>query len=404
MAIVNNLWLRGTKKRLAGTVVYQSMGQTIQRELAAQVTNPRTEAQMQQRVRWANIVSLYRVLRPMMKYAFEAKKRTQSDYNAFMSANITSSPIALTKQEAAAGACVVAPYTITRGSLPSVTLSPSTSGWLTDIFTGDFDDFAGATVGEFAQAVIANNPGIQRGDQLSFIRLTQMSNATTGIPYVILRKYEVLMDTSSRDLVANFLPTELLQFAGSDNNMRLEVIDNGASGAFCLIVSRTISGRTLVSTQQLQLVNMDEMLAAYSSAEQLAGAIASYGESEDAFLSSNTANYGQGQPVSLSLLYGMVGNTAFMPGGYIGKAVSVRSEVLGALFNVELTTVPSQVWIDTTAGTFGASNIQLAGDKVTFRIPSTQTLTDDEVIRTFRVVISGETFVIDFATRGPGLE
>ncbi|MCQ2300830.1 MAG: DUF6266 family protein [Bacteroidales bacterium] len=404
MAIVNNLWLRGTKKRLAGTVVYQSMGQTIQRELAAQVTNPRTEAQMQQRVRWSNIVSLYRVLKPMMKYAYEGKKRTQSDYNAFMSANITNSPVALTKQEAAAGACVVAPYTITRGSLPAVSLSASNEGWVTDIFVGEFDDWAGATVGEFAKAVINGNPGIRRGDQISFIRLTQMVNGTTGIPYVILRKYEILMDPESNDLASNYLPVELLGFEGSPDNYKLEVINNGASGAFCIIISRTTSGRTMVSTQQLQIVNMDDMLAAYSSAEQIAGAIASYGESEDVFLSSTTAGYGQGQAVELSLLYGLVGNRPFMAGGYIGKAKSVRNDVLGGLFNAEVTITPSKVQVVTTESTIDASNIQLMGDKVSFTIPSAQTLTDTEVIKAFKIMIDGVTHEIKFSTVTQGLE
>lgn len=404
MAIVNNLWLRGTKKRLAGTVVYQSMGQTIQRELAASVTNPRTEAQMQQRVRWANIVSLYRTLKPMMKYAFESKKRTQSDYNAFMSANITNSPIALTKQEAAAGACVVAPYIITRGSLPSIQISASDAGWMTDIYTGDLDDWADCTVGEFAKAVIDNNPGIQRGDQLSFIRCTQMVNGTTGIPYVILRKYEILMDTSSRDLAVNYLPQELLQFAGADNNFQLEVINNGSTGAFTMIISRTISGRTLVSTQQLQPVNMEQMITAYSSPEQLAGAIASYGESEDAFLSSNTANYGQGEAVALAALYARVGDSYLMPQSYAGLAKDALGKTLGVRFNADVKVAPERVNISTSKGYWGAANVAVQNDYVLFTFAGTETFEEGEVLTKFTVTIDGVAHTIPFTIYSPGLE
>ena len=69
MAIVTSMWLKGTKQKLGGSVLYQAMGQTRQRELAANVANPRTNSQMQQRTRWANLVNFYRVNAGWMKFA-----------------------------------------------------------------------------------------------------------------------------------------------------------------------------------------------------------------------------------------------------------------------------------------------------------------------------------------------
>ena len=103
MAIVQTMWMTGTKKKLGGTVLYQAMGQTRQRELAAEISNPRTTQQMTQRVKWSNLVNLYRANRSWMKYAFETKKTNQSEYNKFMSLNVAASAIYLPKNVAAAG-------------------------------------------------------------------------------------------------------------------------------------------------------------------------------------------------------------------------------------------------------------------------------------------------------------
>ena len=104
MAIVKTGDMYGQVGRLGQNVYYTAYSETRSRKLAASVTNPRTQAQMLQRVRWANLVNFYRVNKEWMKYAFETKKKNQSEYNKFMSLNVASSPIYLTKQEAGGGA------------------------------------------------------------------------------------------------------------------------------------------------------------------------------------------------------------------------------------------------------------------------------------------------------------
>lgn len=405
MAIVNNLWLRGTKKRLAGTVVYQSMGQTIQRELAASVTNPRTEAQMAQRVRWANIVALYRVLRPMMKYAFESKKRTQSDYNAFMSANITSSPIALTKQEAAAAACVVAPYTITRGSLPSVQIAADGNDFVTNLYQTEGIDFDLATVGQFSKQLLSANPGLRAGDQISFIRLTQSTNGATGYPYVVLRKYEVLLDESSNELVSRYLPAELLDVKETEGKVATMVLNNGGKGAFAIIVSRTIAGKTFVSSQELQPVNMDAIITAYSSAEQFAGAAASYGVSEDVFLSSDAAQRVQVAPVELSSISVVVDGVNYFDGMEFPKAGPLKSKVLAMSFNQPIESSNVQAIVIAGESRRYAENVSVSGDKVRFTLPQATPFPEDAYIDAVLVSIDNVNFTIHFKHYySPGLD
>ena len=119
MAILKSLIVRGGRKQIGGMVLYSRNGETIARELAAQVTNPRTPAQMEQRVKLSNLVAVYRANASWMRGAFENKKDRESDYNAFVSANVGNNAVALSKSDVAAGAAVVGNYKITSGSLPS---------------------------------------------------------------------------------------------------------------------------------------------------------------------------------------------------------------------------------------------------------------------------------------------
>ena len=161
------MWLRGAKQRLAGAVLYQNNGQTLIRELAASVSNPRTASQMTQRVRLSNCVAVYRANKFWMKYAFEDKKDKESDYNAFIGENISNNAVALTKSEVNAGAAVAAPYTITRGSIGSIEQSIVDDDLHTNLFLLDDVEISTITVGEFSRQLIGANNGIVEGMQLS---------------------------------------------------------------------------------------------------------------------------------------------------------------------------------------------------------------------------------------------
>lgn len=315
MAIVKNFWLVNQKKRLGGAVIYQAMGQTRSRELAASVSNPRTQSQMSQRVRWANLVNLYRVNRDWMKYAFETKKQNQSEYNKFMSLNVSTSRIFLTKQMAAAGSCVVDDYLITQGTLPSVEITQQPSYFHSNIF---FDQagvlVSDATISEVSRSLLAANPVLREGDQLSFIRLTQMTNAATGFPYVVVRRYEVLLNTTSQEKFYDYMPSDYIVQQSFGNNSCLSVEDSGNAGGFALIISRTIGGKTYVSTQRIIVANNAATIGQYSSEAALQAAIDSYGQSEDAFLSTVTANADQQTATQGAVLSIKIGNVTYTPG------------------------------------------------------------------------------------------
>ena len=373
MAIVSSMWLKGAKKRLGGTVIYQAMGQTRQRELAAEVSNPRTESQMNQRVKWANLVNLYRVNRSWMKYAFETKKSNQSEYNKFMSLNVADSRIYLTKSAANAGGCVVDSYMVTQGSLFSIEFVPTSNNY----FRSNIELTAGTvlnstTVKEFSDMVVELNPGVRYGDQLSFIRLTQMTNAATGIPYVVVREYEVVIDTENLNLLGDYLPLDYISTYGADQTFLAVSATSGRSGGFAMILSRTISGKTYVSSQRIIPVNMDMYIQAWSNQLALQEAINSYGVQADAFLSSTYAAQDSQAPTMLALLSAIYGPDGIgQVGGsrFVIQALETGDDVT-LTFNSTLPTNAQVTGVRfiTNKGTFQVGSIAITGNQVTGNI------------------------------------
>lgn len=327
MAIVNNFYLRNQKKKLAGAVYYQAMGQTRSRELRTEISNPRTQAQMEQRTKWANLVNFYRVNAPWMKYAYETKQRNQSEYNKFMSLNVPNARIYIPKSFASQGACIVDAYQMTQGSLPSIEVTYANNKWNSNLYLpADYTLNQLSTVGEVSAALIQQNPALREGDQISFIRLTQQVNSNTGVPFVVVRKYEVILNSNDFRPFYDFMPLDYIVQVTAGGTSQIAVNNSGNAGGFLLILSRTISGKTYVSSQDIIVANNSELIDQYSSAAAKQTAIDSYGESADAFLTSTTAGENEQAAVTPSIVGVTVDNVTrnigaqFYPAGDLGGA------------------------------------------------------------------------------------
>lgn len=365
MAIVQNFWLKGASKRLAGAVIYEAMGQTRARRLAESVTNPRTEAQMNQRVKWANLVNLYRVNSDWMKYAYETKKTTQSEYNKWMSLNVTNSRIYLTKQLAAAGACVVDAYTITQGSLPSIENTMKEAGvWLTNIFVTNSDDFVDMTVASFTQNVLQNNPGIREGDQISLIRLSQQTNGDNGTPYVIQRRYELVFSLTNNRMAEEYLPSDIVDIISNGSSPALGLNIGSRVGGFAWILSRTIAGKTYVSTQSIVPVNNGALISLYSSDAAYKAAIESYGTSNEAFLSSVSANSSIGATIPAAIVRIEINGTSYTVGSRVEIDEIATDDTIDVFFNQPIPQAQGNITLNTNRGTILASISEATGSKV----------------------------------------
>ena len=403
MAIVSSMWLKGAKKRLGGTVIYQAMGQTRQRELAAEVSNPRTESQMGQRVKWANLVNLYRANRSWMKYAFETKKTNQSEYNKFMSLNVADSRIYLTKPIANAGGCVVDTYIMTQGSLPSIEFVPTTNGYFrSNIEIVDAATLNTISVKDFSDMVVERNPAIRYGDQLSFIRMTQMTNASTGVPYVVVREYEVVMDTNNLLLLSDYLPTDVLTTWGGSPAYLAVGTATGRSGGFAMILSRTISGKTYVSSQRVIPVAMDAYIEAFSSQAALQAAIDSYGVQEDAFLSSTYAATDNQAPTMLAMLSAkyqsdgeeMVGGSRFV----IPSLANGESVYLSFNTSLPVNTQVGNISLRTNKGLFRVVDPEIRSGKVVGTVEGDDT--DDVVVHYIVAEVDSSEYRLEFLVYG----
>ncbi len=275
----------------AGNLTFQrSNGMTIVREKVTSLANPRSNAQMQTRTKFTNIVQMYKGIRPLLNHGFESKPKNLSDYNMFVKVNMQRSPVYLTKQAVAGGACVATSYQITQGSLPSIVITGTGNGAVTDIHLGVTSITNATTVAQFAKAVVDNNPDYEYGDQLSFFKVEQKVNAETSIPYCQFSAWKVVLDASDTetklwDIVARE------GFSTSDGCLAHS--NANFVGAFGWVHSRKNNGKTLVSSQSLIAVN-DTLLAEYQGDLAFNLAKSSYGQGIDAFLVPDGESAGSG--------------------------------------------------------------------------------------------------------------
>ena len=179
---------------------------------------------------------------------------------------------------------------MTQGSLAPIEVTPADGWWNTNLYLGSGASLSpNITIGEVSQMLLENNPAIREGDQLSFIRFSQLTSPSTGVPYVVVRKYEVIIKANDTRPFYEYMPAAYISDDEPENMAMLTVVDSGNAGGFLLCISRTVGGKTYVSTQQIVVANNDALIGQYSSSTALQEAIDSYGESEEPFLTSTTA-------------------------------------------------------------------------------------------------------------------
>ena len=282
--------LKGIFRKQTGSIGDMTLrvvnGQTVTSEKVTRNTS-KTFAQMVRRVQWANVVNLFRAFEGTLHPSFESRPRSWSDFNAFMSANIGQFGVYLTASEASQGGCLVAPYQITRGSLPSVGMGTTEAGVITsDIKVGALDITDETTLAAFSAAVRANNSGWEYGDQLSAYVALQKVNTITQVPYVEVHAYEITLAEDDETLVLDLIDNDPTCFAVVDQKLCLNAPINGGA---CYVHSRKDGQKTRVSTQRFTATN--DLLDAYTTEAKRTEAIISYGgKTSTEFLTPNLGN------------------------------------------------------------------------------------------------------------------
>lgn len=89
-----SLFFGNASGKLGQVVLSTVKGQQIARAWQPKVANPKTSQQQLQRAKFANSVKFFkRAQQNLFKFAFEDKRKNESDYNAFMRHNVISSAV-----------------------------------------------------------------------------------------------------------------------------------------------------------------------------------------------------------------------------------------------------------------------------------------------------------------------
>lgn len=271
----------GTMSGKLGVYVFmRRKGVQVQRSLVTP-EDRKTYAQGFQRAKLANIIANYRELIPIMKGAFETKPERQSDYNAFMQANLTDLPtVYFVKELAARGAGVCMPYMVSKGTLPPLSIAAgaaTTSEWSIGVtLTGPV---ANQNWGAVSTAMVNGSGGVIRnGDVITVVGMRQSRKVGQGvtIPRVTGFYGSKTVDTSSEDDSNAWLPGEMTWSETDSNQLVIDWPDN-SDGALTVVVSRKQGDRLLVSTQSLVLGSTATDYEQWITEEAARNAAESYG-------------------------------------------------------------------------------------------------------------------------------
>lgn len=124
-------FLLGTSAGKLGDMVFYRAGGEQRTRTRVVPKNPKTIAQMANRLSMLNLTSMYRSLKPILDSSFPTKKSNQSAYNAFVSANKASKPYYIRKADLEEGYVVPFGIALSKGNM-GLTLQPNAISWNDD--------------------------------------------------------------------------------------------------------------------------------------------------------------------------------------------------------------------------------------------------------------------------------
>lgn len=243
-----------------------------------------TDIQRRHRSRMANVVSFFRAIKPLQIRAWENKKPGVTDYNQFFSINLASSPIFLTQREVSHRACVIAPYIVSRGSLPTLPQNCFEGVFHSGVYVSPSLDFTSCTVGEFSASVIAVNSGWLQGDKLAICCIKQGEKLVGEdlIPFISPSFFTVTIDVNNSSPLHGIAGFNRVMLFHESNG---EVICSQRSDAAFAIHAREDSGSLLTSSQQVVFASFENpVFLKYTSQVQELLSMESYGYQSDVLL------------------------------------------------------------------------------------------------------------------------
>ena len=303
-------WSKASGK-LGEVVLSQVKGQQISRAYQPKVANPRSTGQTLQRIKFSNAVKFYKhATQALFKFAFEDKRKNESDYNAFMRKN--SSVAAYVTRESYLNQFYPAignQFLLADGSLPSLPLTADDSlGLVMSLGTGDFTDNKQLTVAELSQRLIQMY-NFAEGDILTFVEvyndeITSIDDNPT-VPTDWIINQMIISSTNSDKLNDVFTAQNGHAFGTAEGwhikgetgqEKTLACASSSVNGDNCvagaaLIQSRNVAGSKLLVSRSYLINNKyaDQIYNASIQPAYVNRALNSWGRTQEAILQGSLA-------------------------------------------------------------------------------------------------------------------
>lgn len=356
-----NFLLHGSRGKIGNIVTAKLKGQTIIREYNDAPANPKSPAQMEQRIKFATVGKFFsRAQQNLVKFAFENKTQNQSDYNAFVSENLKAGNFVYLTPDALNDPMmpIIAPWILTKGSITrdydyrdgalDAEVISATDGL--DIVAlpfniGDADGVALTNWNDF----LAANPSMQIGDIVTLVVINTDAqwDGTTVYPgsyqpIYCIRQFEIGADLQGANVMDYLAACGFESHTAADFNfgggstpdlaLALNVTtacgkefqfgsaETGACTACALIISRNTPNGVKVSNSSLILSEAAANANSFLNSDEVKeAALTAWGASEDAILQGSLSTPKRGWLPSVSSVvdennyFGAIGATAEIP-------------------------------------------------------------------------------------------
>lgn len=250
MAKGNPFWAK-QKGKLGETVLAVVKGQQVQRAYNPEPANPRTNNQTAQRIIFSSAVKLFKsAVAKQFKFAYEDKKQTESDYNAFMRHNIKNGMMIERDQYLNQNFPSIGEFLLSYGSLPEIRNTNDQGDAVVSFAYGSTLEDEPTTLQQIADAFKAGGHALD-GDIITLLHIksaaANIDSKPTTSPSWNVVQIKVGDATDTRTIAS---VTGLVDIAGDTDVVNINLCATLAQGA-ALIISRPTPDGLKVSTSRI---------------------------------------------------------------------------------------------------------------------------------------------------------
>lgn len=274
-----NMFFGKARGKLGDIVLFVRNGEQVQRPYNGNPKNPRSISQMKQRVKLASVVGFYKRQSAFFRFALKKKAR-ESYYNAFVRYNLNIAPY-LTKEQAALGYQIAAPYIIADGDMPRVDVSNVTVSIDNDLYVQTSINSGLTTWGAFRRAY-----NLLMGDMITFVIFNRSADSAAAAQRVVAQH---VFDQESENMPFGY-DVVGLSFVDNSGVWAFDVdkayfgVGEWYATACAVVTSRNAGGVDCSFAQLVLSENAEAEYLVFHSDEQHEEAAASYGKVDSAIL------------------------------------------------------------------------------------------------------------------------